>query len=59
MNLISLLILPAVINLRDNDVARYAVAAVALAILIGAIAFSKRKTEGLGVGSEAAKAFTS
>ena len=44
MNLVSLLILPAVINLQDNDGARFAVAAVALVVLIGAIAFSKRKT---------------
>ncbi len=57
MNLISLLILPAVINLRHNDGARYAIALVALAILIGAIAFSKRKTEDLGAGEGAAKAF--
>ncbi|MGH3119172.1 MAG: sodium/proton-translocating pyrophosphatase, partial [Gaiellales bacterium] len=43
MNLISLLILPAVINLQDNDGARYAIAGVALVVLAGAIAFSKRK----------------
>jgi len=43
MNLISLLILPAVINLQDNDGARFTVAALALIVLIGAIAFSKRK----------------
>jgi K(+)-stimulated pyrophosphate-energized sodium pump len=43
MNLVSLLILPAVINLQDNDVARYAVALAALVVLIAAIAFSKRK----------------
>ncbi len=59
MNLISLLILPAVINLRDNDGARYAIALVALAILIGAIAFSKRKSEGVAAGSSAAEAFVS
>jgi K(+)-stimulated pyrophosphate-energized sodium pump len=58
MNLISLLILPAVINLRNNDGARYAVALVALAILVAAIAFSKRKTEGVGGESVAATAFT-
>ncbi|MFN2503016.1 MAG: sodium-translocating pyrophosphatase [Acidimicrobiales bacterium] len=44
MNLVSLLMLPAVINLQDNNGARYTVAALALAVLIGAIAFSKRKT---------------
>jgi K(+)-stimulated pyrophosphate-energized sodium pump len=43
MNLVSLLILPAVINLQDNDAARYAVALVALVVLVGAIAFSKRR----------------
>ncbi len=43
MNLVSLLILPAVINLRDNDVMRFTIAGVALLILIGAIAYSKRK----------------
>src|SRR5208282_6756308 len=42
MNLVALLILPAVITLRHND-ARYAIAGVALVILLGAIAFSKRK----------------
>jgi K(+)-stimulated pyrophosphate-energized sodium pump len=42
MNLVSLLILPAVINLSDNDGARFTIAGVALLILIGAIAFSKR-----------------
>jgi K(+)-stimulated pyrophosphate-energized sodium pump len=44
MNLVSLLILPAVISLRDNDGARYAIAGAALVVLIGAVAFSKRKT---------------
>ncbi|MQB00695.1 MAG: sodium-translocating pyrophosphatase [Actinobacteria bacterium] len=44
MNLVSLLILPAIINLQDNDAARYSVAAAALVVLLVAIAFSKRKT---------------
>jgi K(+)-stimulated pyrophosphate-energized sodium pump len=43
MNLVSLLVLPAVISLRHND-ARFAIAGVALVILLGAIAFSKRST---------------
>ncbi|HKA05107.1 MAG TPA: sodium-translocating pyrophosphatase [Acidimicrobiales bacterium] len=47
MNLVSLLILPAVINLQDNDGARYTIAAIALVVLLGAIAFSKRKAPGL------------
>ena len=53
MNLISLLILPAVINLQDNDPVRYAVAGVALVILGAAIAFSKRKTQGFDAPAEA------
>ncbi|MGH9277393.1 MAG: sodium-translocating pyrophosphatase, partial [Acidimicrobiales bacterium] len=44
MSLISLLLLPAIISLQDNDVARYAIALAALVVLMGAIAFSKRKT---------------
>ncbi len=50
MNLISLLILPAVINLQDNDTARFAIAGLALAVLIGAILFSKRKAEAMDAG---------
>jgi K(+)-stimulated pyrophosphate-energized sodium pump len=44
MNLVSLLLLPAVISLRDNDAARIAITAAALVVLIGAIAYSKRAT---------------
>src|SRR4051812_441922 len=47
MNLVSLLILPAVINMRNNDGGRFAVAGLALVVLIGAIAFSKRKTQAM------------
>jgi hypothetical protein len=47
MNLVSLLILPAVINLADNDGARYAIAIAALVVLAIAIAFSKRATVAL------------
>jgi K(+)-stimulated pyrophosphate-energized sodium pump len=47
MNLVSLLILPAVISLRHHNGERYAVAAVALVILLGALAFSKRKSESM------------
>jgi K(+)-stimulated pyrophosphate-energized sodium pump len=47
MNLVSLLILPAVINLRENVGARYAIAGVALAVLLASIAFSKRKTQAM------------
>ncbi len=48
MNLVSLLVLPAIIKLQHNDGARFAIAGAALLVLLGAIAFSKRKTEGLG-----------
>ena len=47
MNLVALLILPAIINLKDNDVARFAISGVSLAILVVAIAFSRRKTESM------------
>ena len=50
MNLISLLILPAVINLEDNDGARFMIAGIALVILIGAIMFSKRKGDAMDEG---------
>jgi K(+)-stimulated pyrophosphate-energized sodium pump len=49
MNLVSLLILPAVISLRDNNI-RFVIAGGALIILIGAVAFSKRKTQALDAG---------
>jgi K(+)-stimulated pyrophosphate-energized sodium pump len=44
MNLVSLLILPAVITLRHNGTARYAVAIVALVVLLSSLAFSMRST---------------
>jgi K(+)-stimulated pyrophosphate-energized sodium pump len=47
MNLVSLLILPAIIKQQDNDGVRFTVAGIALVVLIGAIAFSKRKTQSL------------
>ena len=43
MNLVSLLILPAIINLEDNDAARLSVAGGALLVLIVAIWFSSRQ----------------
>jgi K(+)-stimulated pyrophosphate-energized sodium pump len=66
MNLVSLLVLPAVISLQDNDGARYAIAGACLVVLLGAIGFSKRKTGGLagtepvatGAPAEAASATT-
>ena len=44
MNLVSLLILPAVITLQHKAGARYAIAGIALVVLLSAIAFSKRST---------------
>jgi hypothetical protein len=43
MNLVSLLILPAVITYHYHPYVRYPIAGGALVILLGAIAFSKRK----------------
>ena len=51
MNLVSLLVLPTVITLRHNEV-RYVIAGVALAVLLGAIAFSKRSAGSIA-GDEA------
>jgi K(+)-stimulated pyrophosphate-energized sodium pump len=47
MNLVSLLILPAVISLKDDDAARYAIAGVSLVVLLVAIGFSRRRGESL------------
>ena len=44
MNLVSLLILPAIISLQDNDGARFSIAAGALVVLVGAIIFSSRQS---------------
>jgi K(+)-stimulated pyrophosphate-energized sodium pump len=46
MNLVSLLILPAIIKLQDDDGPRYAIAAAALVVLLGAIYYSKRQGAG-------------
>jgi K(+)-stimulated pyrophosphate-energized sodium pump len=56
MNLVSLLMLPAVIKLRNNNGARYTIALIALLILAGAIAFSKRKAEAMDAESPATEA---
>jgi K(+)-stimulated pyrophosphate-energized sodium pump len=48
MNLVSLLILPAVITLRHHTGARLGIAGAGVVILIVAISFSKRKSEGFG-----------
>jgi K(+)-stimulated pyrophosphate-energized sodium pump len=62
MNLVSLLILPAVINLSDisdsnvlsstPEPAGYGIAAIALVVLLGSIAFSKRSGAGIATDGE-------
>jgi K(+)-stimulated pyrophosphate-energized sodium pump len=47
MNLVSLLILPAVITLHHNTAARLAIAGASLVVLLGALAFSKRAGESM------------
>jgi len=47
MNLVSLLVLPAIISLQDNDGARFSIAAAALVVLIASIVFSSRKQNGI------------
>jgi hypothetical protein len=42
-----LLILPAVINLRDNNGMRFTIAGVALVVLVAAVMYSKRPAEGM------------
>jgi K(+)-stimulated pyrophosphate-energized sodium pump len=53
MNLVSLLILPAIISLSNDNGARYAIAAAALVVLLAAIAFSKRSTSSVSKADEA------
>ncbi len=52
MNLVSLLILPAVITLRNNTGARLSIAGASLVVLLIALAFSKRAPEAMDVGVE-------
>ncbi len=47
MNLVSLLILPAMISLQDNTGGRLAVAAAALVVIVGAIIYSNKQTGGM------------
>ncbi len=47
MNLVSLLILPAVISLQNNNTARYSIAIASAVVLVIAILFSKRDTGSL------------
>jgi len=51
MNLVSLLVLPSIISLRNDDV-RYVIAGACLVVLIAAVLFSKRKTGAFGEESE-------
>jgi K(+)-stimulated pyrophosphate-energized sodium pump len=51
MNLVSLLVLPAIISLRNDDV-RFVIAGVCLVVLIGAVLFSKRKGGSFGEESD-------
>jgi K(+)-stimulated pyrophosphate-energized sodium pump len=51
MNLVSLLVLPAIISLRNDDV-RYVIAGACLIVLIAAVLFSKRKTGAFGEESD-------
>ncbi len=53
MNLVSLLMLPAILTLRSNNV-RYVIAAVALLVVLGALTFSKRQGGGIQVDEPAA-----
>jgi K(+)-stimulated pyrophosphate-energized sodium pump len=47
MNLVALLILPAIIKYQDNDGVRFVISGISLAILVAAISFSRRKTESM------------
>ncbi len=52
MNLVSLLVLPAVIALRDNTTARLVIAGVSLVVLLISIAYSKREASVGGSSTE-------
>jgi len=52
MNLVALLILPAIIELKDDEAPRLGIAAISLVVLLIAIAYSKRKGGGFGEESE-------
>jgi len=53
MNLVSLLVLPAVITQSHHTAVRYTISGVALAVLLASIAFSKRKAESMDAGAPA------
>ncbi|HZU79152.1 MAG TPA: sodium-translocating pyrophosphatase [Acidimicrobiales bacterium] len=52
MNLVSLLILPVILNQANHQGVRYGIAGGALVVLLISIAFSKRKSEGFGAEEE-------
>ncbi len=52
MNLVSLLVLPAVLTLQHNSAARYGIAVAALVVLLASILFSKRSTGSMTDGPE-------
>jgi len=56
MNLVSLLILPAIISLRHDTTARYTIAIASFVVLMAAIAFSKRKGGSFAEESDAVAA---
>jgi len=56
MNLVALLILPAIIKFQDNAGVKYTVTGISLVILIGAIGWSKRATEAMDAELPAAEA---
>ncbi len=58
MNLVSLLILPAVISLANHTAVRYLIAAAALVVILAGVAFSKRKTGGIDAPVEPSAAET-
>jgi K(+)-stimulated pyrophosphate-energized sodium pump len=47
MNLVSLLLLPAIIKMQDNDGGRFAIAGVALVVLVAALTITKRQSNTL------------
>ncbi|MFM7065079.1 MAG: sodium-translocating pyrophosphatase, partial [Actinomycetes bacterium] len=48
MNLVSLLVLPAIISLKDNTGARLGIAAVALLVVLASVVFSKQQATSFG-----------
>ncbi len=48
MNLVSLLVLPAIISLKDNTGARLGIAAVALIVVLASVVFSKQQATSFG-----------